>query len=205
MTISYPLALPRVTGFKTHGWRPRAAVAVSESPFTFAQQAQPHQGQAWAIAVTLPPMNRARAEVWIAWRLALNGREGTFLLGDPDGAAPQGSIAAAGIVLDGAHAARAQDLSMAGLAPGATLAAGDYLQLGSGASARLHKWLFDGAADGDGRITGAVWPRLRAAYSDAAAVVTRETVGVFRMSSNTMPWDSDVSAYGMSFEAMEVL
>lgn len=205
MAITYPLTLPSVTGFKTMGWSPRAVVGVQSSIYTLSSQAHAWPGQAWAINVTLPPMGRVKAEYWISWRLALNGREGTFLLGDPDGRTPRGTVAASGIAIDGAHTARSRTLALKGMVAGSTILAGDYLQLGSGSSARLHKVLMDVTANGSGKVTIDIWPRLRTAYSDSAVVITVNTGGLFRMSSNTMPWTSDEAAYGMSFEAEECL
>jgi hypothetical protein len=150
-------------------------------------------------------MVRAKAEVWIAWRLSLRGRLGTFLLGDPDGKTPRGTMAASGIAVDGAHSVRSRTLALKGLAVGATILAGDYIQLGSGASSRLHKVLVDAIANGAGKTSVDIWPGLRASYSDSAVVVTASTVGLFRMSSNSMPWTSDETAFGMSFEAAEAL
>lgn len=63
----------------------------SISPFTLQQQTYLHQGEAWAAEVTLPLMDRAEAEAWVAWGLALRGKYGTFCLGDPSGTTPRGS------------------------------------------------------------------------------------------------------------------
>ena len=64
---------------------------MSMSPFTYQQQAVAHAGQRWEVDVTLPAMNRADAEQWVAFLVSLRGRFGTFTLGDPVGASPRGS------------------------------------------------------------------------------------------------------------------
>jgi hypothetical protein len=91
MAISYPLALPTVTGIRSVDIRAVNAVAYSQSPFTFIGQAHAYQGQMWQAEITLPAMNRSTAETWIAFLLSLRGQFGTFLLGDPRGCALRGT------------------------------------------------------------------------------------------------------------------
>jgi len=206
MAITYPLSPPASPGFRTMGWSPRSVVAVSESPFSLSQQVYVHQGAAWSISVSLPPMVRDDAEGWVAWKLALNGREGTFTLGDPKGSTPRGTIAAGGIAVLGAHAARSRTIALQGGLEGATVLPGDYIQLGAGSTAKLHKNLTAATFDASGHATLDIWPPLRGAVSDAAEVVTRNCVGLFRMTSNVMTWDIDeMSFYGIDFQAMEAL
>ncbi|NFV79992.1 hypothetical protein [Magnetospirillum aberrantis] len=206
MAITYPLALPTATGLRTLGWKPRSVVGVSQSPFTLSQQVYAHQGEAWAIEATLPPQIRSTAMEWVAWRLSLRGRFGTFLLGDPKGRMPRGTIAATGIAVHGAHSARTRELSLQGGEEGATVLAGDYLQLGNGEETRLHMVLTPAAFDVSGVLTTDVWPALRQDYADATELVTRNCVGVFRMASNIMAWDiDDLHHYGIDFAAEEAL
>ncbi|MEO0035410.1 MAG: hypothetical protein RLZZ501_1433 [Pseudomonadota bacterium] len=211
MAIAYPLALPAVADdiapIVTMGWSARAVVGVSESPFSLAQQVQVHPGQAWGpITVSVAPMRVAAAAEWIGWLLSLNGREGTFLLGDPTLEVPRGTIGAAGIVIAGAHAVRARTITLAGLSAGATVLTGDYLQLGAGATARLHRVLRPATAAADGTVTVEIWPGLRADLAGGEEVTTRSCVGRFRLSSNTMEWDIQTAAiFGLDFKASEVL
>jgi len=73
------------------------AVALSSSPFTYAQKVYAYPGQRWSASVTIPPVRRDTAEPWIAFLTALRGQYGTFLMGDPNATAPQG--AASGTLL----------------------------------------------------------------------------------------------------------
>ena len=91
MSISYPLALPTSIGIAEITLSANNAVATSQSPFTFQQQIIQHPGQRWTDSVTIPPVRRDLAEPWVAFLLALNGPVGTFLLGDPNAKAPQGT------------------------------------------------------------------------------------------------------------------
>jgi hypothetical protein len=79
-----------------------------------------------------------------------------------------------------------------------TLLAGDYIQLGSGSNAKLHKVLVDQSGSG----TLEIWPALRSNFSGAATLTN--TKGVFRLASNQTNWSiGNSSAYGIQFEAME--
>ena len=89
--ITYPLNTPTNIGIANITLSAENAVALSQSPFTFQQQVVAHPGQRWAASVSLPPMKRQDAEYWIAFLLSLKGQVGTFLLGDPNCVAAQGS------------------------------------------------------------------------------------------------------------------
>jgi hypothetical protein len=82
-----------------------------------------------------------------------------------------------------------------------SLLAGDYIQLGSGASAKLHQVLVDQSGSGSLEI----WPALRANYTDATATFDNAK-GVFRLSTNQTSWSiNESSIYGISFDCMEAL
>jgi hypothetical protein len=126
--------------------------------------------------------------------VGLKGQTGTFLLGDPDYATPQGTVSSC--TLTGSAGDETVTVVMTG-----TLKAGDYIQLGSAGTARLHQVLLD--QDGDGDLE--IWPALRADYTDAT-VTFNNAKGVFRLSTNLTSWSiNNASAYGISFEAVEAL
>ena len=91
MAISYPLATPTTIGIESIELRAVNAVAISQSPFTYQQQVISHGGQKWEASVSIPPVRRDLAAPWKAMLTALKGQTGTFLLGDPDYATPQGT------------------------------------------------------------------------------------------------------------------
>jgi hypothetical protein len=79
--------------------------------------------------------------------------------------------------------------------------AGDYIQLGSGTTARLHKVLVDQSGSG----TLEIWPALRSTYS-GATVTTTNAKGVFRLNQNMSSWQiSNANSYGIAFEAVEAI
>jgi hypothetical protein len=199
MAISYPVALPTHTGIAQIELRAVNAVAYSQSPFTFAGQAHAYQGQMWQADVSLPPMHTADAEQWLGFLLSLRGRFGTFLLGDPLRTSLRGTATAATIT-----GSAGDNTVSATVTAGQTLLAGDYIQLGSGSTATLHKVLVN--YTGTGSATDLeIWPALRVARSSATGTLTN-TKGVFRLSSNEQAWSiNEASIYGITFGAMEAI
>ena len=194
MALSYPLDTPTTIGIESIELRAVNAVAVSQSPFTYKQQVISHGGQKWEASVTIPSVHRDKAAEWKALLVGLKGQVGTFLLGDPDYATPQGTVSSCTLTGD------AGDETVSVVMTG-TLKAGDYIQLGSGSSAKLHQVLLD--QDGDGSLE--IWPALRSDYT-GATVVFNNPKGVFRLSNNVTSWSiNNASIYGISFEAVEAL
>lgn len=206
MAISYPLTLPSHTGRRSMELRATNAVTVERSPFTYASQTQASAGQMWQADVTLPPMKRADAEAWVAWLVSLRGSFGTFLMGDPIGATPRG--AGGGTPLVNGAGQTGEDLNIDGCTANVTgwLKAGDFIQLGSAGSATLHKVLADADTNGSGETTLTLWPHVRTAPADNAAVTVSNTVGRWRLASNETAWSvNEAAIYGISFSAMEAV
>jgi hypothetical protein len=194
MALSYPLATPTTIGIESIELRAVNAVAVSQSPFTYKQQVISHGGQKWEASVNIPSVHRDKAAEWKAMLVGLKGQVGTFLLGDPDYATPQGTVSSC--VLTGDAGDDNATVVMTG-----TLKAGDYIQLGSGSSAKLHQVLLDQSGDG----TIQIWPSLRSTYS-SATVTFNSPKGVFRLATNMTSWSiNNASIYGISFEAVEAV
>lgn len=199
MAISYPRPLLTHTGFESIELRAMNAVAISQSPFTFSTQVQAYQGQMWQADISLPPMPREDAEKWVAWLVSLRGQYGTFLLGDPLGASPRGTATAA--VINGSSG---DNTVLATVSNGDTLLAGDYIQLGSGSSATLHKVLVDYTGTGSPADLE-IWPALRSDKTTASAALTNPQ-GVFRLNTNEQAWSiNNTSFYGITFGAMEAI
>jgi hypothetical protein len=194
MAVSYPISTPTGIGIAEIQLTATNAIAVSRSPFTFTTQVHAYPGEMWSASVTIPPVRKDLAEPWVAFLLSLRGQYGTFLLGDPNMTSPQGTATSATIT--GSLGDRSVTVAMTG-----TLKAGDYLQLGSSGSARLHKVVQDRSGGG----TMEIWPALRDDYTSASATLTNAK-GVFRLAENATQWGiSNNSTYGIQFEAMEVV
>jgi len=207
MAITYPLTAP-TTGKRAIRWRTISAVAAHRSPFTFTEDVQVWAGQNWAIDVSLAPMKRAAAEEWISFLISLNGRQGTFLLGDPTAATPRGTAPGAPLV-KGTQAGGLNTLATDGWTAGQTgiLLRGDFIQLGSGATTRLHKVLTDTNSNGSGEATLDIWPSIRKeGATDNAAIVTSACKNTWRLASNESEWDvGEAQIYGLQFSAVGTL
>ncbi len=194
MAITYPLAIPNTIGIESIELRAVNSVATSQSPYTYKQQIVSHGGQKWEASVNIPSVRRDLAGAWKAMLVALKGQEGTFLMGDPDYATPQGTVSSC--VVTGTAGDDSVTVVMTG-----TLKAGDYIQLGSGINSKLHQVLQDQSGDG----TLEIWPSLRSTYTDAT-ITFNSPKGVFRLANNITSWSiNNASSYGISFEAVEVI
>jgi hypothetical protein len=209
MAESYPLALPTVTGIAQVRLIARDVVAISASPFTFTQQTFRHQGQRWEADISLPPLARADADVWASFLLRLRGQHGTFLLGDPSAATPRGSASITpGTPLVNGASQTGDELDIDGLPNSVNgyLKAGDYIQLGSAASATLHKVLEDVNSNASGEATLNLWPGVKTAPSNNAAITVINAKGVFRLAANETSWDiNNASIYGITFGAVQAI
>lgn len=231
MAITYPLVAPTDTiGPESISLRLVTADTISGSPFTYKQQVINLGGSRWEASLSIPPVNKEMAEVWISFLLSLKGRTGTLLIGDPMGAVQQGfystdeifvpslnldftlgSYAVTGAslqpVVDGAgqlgDTVNLRDLPFS---TNAVFKPGDYIQIGVGSAATLHKVLTTTNSDIDGKATVDIAPDLRKPTIDGQAVITSNPKGVFRLKDNTVEWSIDkASRYGISFDIVEAL
>lgn len=175
------------------------AISMSQSPFTFKQQVFAWPGQRWEAKVKIPTILRDLAEPWAVFLLKCNGPENNFLLGDPNGTSPQGTVSSS-TTINGANQS-GDSITVSSIS--GTLKAGDYLQIETGDDARLYKVL-DDVSDGGTSIN--IWPSLTKTPPDGAAVSFTDTVGNFRLRNNKNSWSIDeISKYGLEFEAVQVI
>ena len=197
MAISYPLSFPNNNSIRSIDLTTRNAIAVSRSPFTYAEQIHSYSGQQWEAVVTLKPMVRSDAEAWLSFLVSLRGQYGTFLLGDPGGYSLQSSAAPSSATITGSAGSGSLSVTMTG-----TITAGDYIQIGSSSSATLHKVLETKVNSG----TLEVWPFLRVNHNSATSLVLTNPRGRFRLASNETNWSlNELRHYGITFAAMEVI
>lgn len=209
---SYPLALPiTIPGssepsFVNSSFSLKRNTSVAESPFTGNQQVQQFSYALWTASLTCPPMTRTLAGEWTAFFTKLRGREGTFLLGDPDAKAPIGNVSGT-VTIDGAHSVGDIDISISCTTTSITDAfkAGDYIQIGTGANSKLHLVVSDASISaGSGTVT--IEPPLKSNLINGTTVTYNSPKGVFRMDSADQGWSSNnVSLYGISFSCTEAL
>ena len=184
-----PLSFPSV-GITNLNMRLKRSVAVSESPFSFDQQAYEHQGARWECEVTLPPLNHAEAKAVQAFIVGLKGRSGTFTFGSPLHSSPSASSVASAPI-------RAESFTTTAGSGG--VAAGDYFQLGD--------YLYMATANkSSGANVLSFQPPLRAAVSTSTALVFALPKSLWRLSSNDIGWSVDTaSIYGFTFAFVEAL
>lgn len=201
MATSFPVTLPTTPTCRIR-FRQMSAVAVGQSPYTFAQQVQRRQGQVWGLEVSYPPLERATAEALHAALCSLNGREGTFLFGDYAHQTPRGT--ATGTPLVKGASQTGEDLITDGWTNSITgiLKAGDWIQLGTTSTARLYKVLADANSNGSGEATLTLWPRIFTAWADNAALTISYPKGNFRLTTDGHDWDVDeMKIHGCAFSA----
>lgn len=205
MPISYPVTLPTSPTSRSITLRKRSVVALGVSPFSLISQAQVSGGQQWAGTVSLPPMNRASGEPWLAALISLNGMEGSFLAGDTANLAPRGI--GTGVPLVNGASQTGYDLVTDGwtISQAGIMKAGDWLQLGTGSTARLYKVMADANSDGGGNATLTLWPKLRSSPANNAAITVNSPKGRFMLAED-IEWSIDeAKVYGLSFEIVEDL
>tara|TARA_Y100000004_G_scaffold105114_1_gene117965 strand:+ start:10 stop:630 length:621 start_codon:yes stop_codon:yes gene_type:complete len=206
MAITYPLSLPSHKKPSNITFRAVNTVGITQSPFTYAQQAVAHSGQRWECDVTLPQMSRADAEQWIAFLVSLRGQFGTFTLGDPTGASPRGSAGGTPLVNGASQTGGTLNIDGCTASQTGWLKAGDYIQLGTAGTATLHKVLADADSNGSGEVSLDIWPYIRTAPADDASVTLTNTVGRFRLASNQQNWNiNEASIFGMTFGGVEAI
>lgn len=206
MTISYPLSLPTHTGIRSVTIRTINSVSYSRSPFTFAGQAQAFPGQMWAADVSLPPMKREDAAVWVSWLASLRGQYGTFLMGDPLCATALGEAGGSPITRGTNTAGETLNIAGASTSQTGWLKAGDYIQIGSGSNASLHQVLEDVNTDASGNGVLSLWPHTRSDLVAGTGITVSNPVGRWRLDGNQSERSiNEASIYGISFSAVEAI
>ena len=206
MATTYPLTLPTVTGARRVNLRAINAIALSQGTFTFVAQSQAFPGQMWAADVSLPPMKRSDAAVWVSWLVSLRGQYGTFLMGDPLCTTAQGEAGGTPIASGSNPAGETLNIGQATANQTGWLKAGDYIQIGAGQSARLHQVLSDVDTDASGNGTLSLWPHTRSAVAAGTAITVSSPVGRWRLDNNQSEWSiNEAAIYGISFSAMEAI
>ena len=196
MAISYPLTPPAAIRIARITFTGTSAVSRNVSPFTFNVQQYNWTGSALSGEVECPPMTRADAEELLGFLLM--AARGTFYFRDYANPTTRGTMTGA-VTLNGAHVANTTTLTVTGGT--GSWAVGDWIQLGSTTSAKLHK-----ITQVNSSTSYEVFPLLRAAYSGASSVVYSSAVGVFRLGQPQTEWSIDTAKiYGVNFSIVEEL
>jgi hypothetical protein len=207
MAITYPLSLPASGKIIRMDFRREARVGVSESPFTFSSQSYVWAGDRWMLTIEWGPLYLvADANDIEGFLLALNGREGSFLAGDLTRPLALGTWVGQSPLVKGASQT-GKTLLVDGLTPTTTTCLkGDFFQLGSGATSRLHRLTQNSTANGAGEATLDFWPQLRASPADNAPLTLAAPKGLFMLAENISGWSlHDTIDDGISIDCIEDL
>ena len=196
MAISYPLTPPAGIRIASLRFSAISAVARNISPFTFSSQSYNWTGTMLSGDVECPPMSRADAEELIGFLIM--AARGTFYFRDYANGTQRGNMSS-NPQLDGSHAANTTTITIDG--GSGSWAVGDYIQLGTGSSSKLHKITRVNTA-----LEYEIFPLLRTAYPDNTAIDYTDAVGVFRLGTTTCDWSIDTAKkYGLNFSIFEAI
>jgi len=205
MAITYPLQFPSQC-VREITIRSRNIVGISTSPFTGQQQVYKHQGEWWEAEMSFPPMKPENAEQVATFLLKLSGMFGTFLMGDPINKSPRGVGTGTPLVKGAGQVGNELVTDGWTINTPNILKAGDWIQLGAGGTSRLHKVLDNVNSDATGTATLTLFPSLRSSPNDNAAIVTNDTVGLWRLSTNDIEYNIQTGQfYGITLACMEAL
>lgn len=204
--IVFPLSIPNNMDFEFVRFIQRSVVGRTMSPFTAKSQKQVHPGQWWEASFRLVGMPRSSAADWIGFLASLNGMEGTFLCGDPHGQVPLGGAASNPgnpIVINSVQSGEILTIVGAPASVANYLRRGDYIQVGSGSSTRLHMMKLDTHTISGGISSLAIWPNLRSSPSSGMAISVQSCQGIWSLSENQRSWEETNPLFGIEFSAIE--
>jgi len=203
---TYPLNIP-LQQYAEVRWIPQTVVAETRSQFTGKRQVQVYPGQWWQAEVLYPSLDRNLAEPITGFLLALNGPEGTFLLGDPINTAPRGQakdFASSPQVNGVGQTGNSISVRNVPITLTAWLLPGDLLQIGPDSRARLHKVVSQVDTDANGLATIEIWPNLRSAPVDGEVISLTNTKGTFNLAQSGAEWvQQPAFTYETGFSAIE--
>lgn len=184
-----PLSFPSV-GIQSINMRLRRTVAVTESTFSYEQQAHDFGGARWEAEITLPPLSHSEARSVEAFLIGLKGRSGTFTFGHPLHT-HSGTFA-----LNAATAVRDETISVVTTD---SVSAGNYFQLGNYLY-MITEDISSGTSDID------IQPPMREVIASGTALDFTLPKSTWRLAANDVGWSTDAaSLYGFTIPCVEAL
>lgn len=171
-------------------WRIEEVAQTFTSPLDGSTQTGGLLSAKWGCSFQLQPLMEDDAAAVQAFLVKLRGFANRALIKNFARPVPRGSIALAGVTVDGAVAQGASVLSLANCGAAATLKTGDFFSV-----AGELKMVVDGpyTADGSGDMANVAFePPSRAAWSDAASVTLNGPTCVMRLASPRAAWTTRV-------------
>lgn len=199
MALSFPLTFPS-SGVTEIEIRMINAVASTRSPTSGQQYYQQHSAQYWEADIKCPKMDRATAAEWQAFLASLQGRYGTFLMGEPEAATARGVATGTPLVNGASQTGNVLVTDGWTISTNNILRQGDFIQIGT----HMYMILKDVNSDGSGNATLDVWPNLRSDVTDNAAITVSNPKCIWRLDTNTVSWRTDIYGYyTVEFSAVE--
>lgn len=179
-----PAVLTRATRIS---WTMDSNHGLAESPFSGIVQAQRGTIERWKFTMDIRRLGRREAAEAMAFFLQLEGRLGTFRMGDPAAAVPIGRASGAPI-LSASGAAGDRTIATSGWTPNTTaiLYAGDWIQIGD-QLARVSRTVDSSST---GTATLYLWPRLMIPFATLTPIIVRNPRGIFRFTSDLPAWET---------------
>jgi hypothetical protein len=200
--ITFPYGMPATPGFRVITWNTSGNTSFTESTFTRQRQYFRFLGDLLRAEVEIPKMTPSVAAPWRGWGAAMRGRFGTFLLA-PSETSPRG-VGTGTPLIKGANQT-GDTLETDGWTASKTgiLKAGDWIHFWEDKTV-LHMVLKDANSDGSGNATLELFPRVRIAPADNAAIQTINTQGTFRLDDDSFAWTVEPGPiYTLRFRAVE--
>jgi hypothetical protein len=191
------VAMPSFPGLRSVDFTISDAVGTVVSPFTGQVQTMQWPGADMLKGtMTLPSLEPKLAQQWIAFLMQLRGMSYAFQVGDPLFKQPAGTPSGTPVTSLEApgstgNTAMSQVLGTNGWTPSAAnvLLPGDWIQVGF----RLYRCLDAVSSDTEGNATFNIWPSLREPVVDGVSIVTENTQGLFRLSTNDRKFSFDIT------------
>lgn len=203
MAISYPISgLPSSPKPRSAQVVAISSVGVSTSEFSMVTQKQVHSGQRFEISLDFPPMTSAEAGAWTAFILKMNGQEGTVYVEDPDRQTANGIATGTPLVKGASQTGNSLITDGWTLSTTDIMKAGDLIEIGD----YFYVVLNDANSDGSGDATLDIWPNLRSAPADNAAITVSNCKTLMRLAGNSSQWTTDnMKNYGITISFIEEL
>lgn len=201
------LSIPTITGIRRSRFGRRVGGRAMTSPFTgYTQTTDAASGQ-WYATYTLPPMKRAKADIWRAWLLSLKGRTGRFYGYDPDATSPRGAVGTSTPLVKGGSQT-GSSLLTDGWDAGVTgiLKAGDYVAFDvDGGDRRLLRVVTaDVNSDGSGNATLPLDFPIRTSPDDNEPLILTKASCVMMLDDEATTWDTDeAGVFTITFGGVE--
>lgn len=175
------------------------ASTANTSPFTGSEQVQDWGGTWWEYEITIAVQYGRDGRILSAFFAQLGGKKGSFLMSDPsiENPAQSGTV----VVSGASQAGNALDVS--GLVE-QNLLTGDFIQIGTGASTRLHQLTSDVTVTA-GAATLQIVPALRSSPLDGASVNVVSPQVLLRMNDPVPTQIGRGDKFRFSFTAREAL